>query len=245
MILDALRLRRGDVVAVVGAGGKTTLCYRLAQEARAAGWRVLVTTTTHMGTLAPELTGPVLVEADGAVRERLERVLEQAGRATLLGRRVRDDKLSGVAPELVDALAPLADLTLVEADGARQRSLKTPAPHEPVVPASATLLLVLAALDVVGAPLAEARVHRLELVRVATGRAGDAAVEPGDVAAALRDPRGYPARIRAGLRAGVFLNKAEQPAAWSAAREIAGRLRPPYDFVAAGSAQGGQARLLA
>ena len=48
---------------MVGAGGKTTLVYRLADEARSAGWRVLVTTTTHMGTLPEATTGPVLVEA--------------------------------------------------------------------------------------------------------------------------------------------------------------------------------------
>jgi probable selenium-dependent hydroxylase accessory protein YqeC len=35
---------------VVGAGGKTTLVYRMATEARARGLSVLVTTTTHMGT---------------------------------------------------------------------------------------------------------------------------------------------------------------------------------------------------
>ena len=36
MILRAFGIVRGDVVSVVGAGGKTTLVYRLATEARAA-----------------------------------------------------------------------------------------------------------------------------------------------------------------------------------------------------------------
>ena len=111
---------------------------------------MLVTTTTHMGTLPSEVTGPVFLEADGGVEPGLRRALAAEGRATLLGRRVRADKLEGVAPERVSELARQADLVLVEADGARGRSLKVPAEHEPVVPAATTLLIVVAALDVLG-----------------------------------------------------------------------------------------------
>ncbi|PYQ52399.1 MAG: putative selenium-dependent hydroxylase accessory protein YqeC [Acidobacteria bacterium] len=131
MILAALGIGRGDVVAVAGAGGKTTLIYRLAAEARACGLRVLVTTTTHMGTLDEALTGPVLVEAEGDTAAALEEALAREGRVTLLGRRVRPDKLEGLDARRVDALARIADLVVVEADGARGRSLKVPAPHEP------------------------------------------------------------------------------------------------------------------
>jgi probable selenium-dependent hydroxylase accessory protein YqeC len=149
---------------VVGAGGKTTLVYALAAEARSNGWRVLVTTTTHMGTLAEATTGPVLVEAEAAIEADLARALATEGRVTVLGRRVRPDKIEGLAPERVDALAATADVVLVEADGARGRSLKVPAAHEPVIPSSTTLVIVVAALDALGAPLDAATVHRLDLV---------------------------------------------------------------------------------
>lgn len=36
------------IQAVVGSGGKTTLIHRLAEEYRAQGKKVFVTTTTHM-----------------------------------------------------------------------------------------------------------------------------------------------------------------------------------------------------
>jgi probable selenium-dependent hydroxylase accessory protein YqeC len=245
VIRDVLGVRRGDVIAVAGAGGKTTLCFRLAEEARAAGWSVLVTTTTHMGTLPGAVTGPLLVEADGDTRAGLRTALAECGRATLLGRRVRADKLEGVPPERVDQLAPLADLVVVEADGARQRSLKTPAPHEPVIPASASLLVVLAALDVLARPFAEERVHRLERVLLATRRAEGDPIGEGDVSATLLDPSGYPSRLRAGLRSAVFLNKTESHAEWAAAQRIADALEPAYQIVAAGSAQSGSARRLA
>jgi probable selenium-dependent hydroxylase accessory protein YqeC len=242
-LLQALGLGRGDVVAVAGAGGKTTLVYRLAGEARAAGLRVLVTTTTHMGTLPAETTGPVLMEEDGELETRLGKVMRETGYATVLGRRVRPDKIEGIPGPRADDLVGCADLVLCEADGARGRSLKVPAPHEPVVPRSTTMLLVVAALDVLGRPLDEERIHRLELVAAATGmRIGQTADEDSMVAA-LTHAEGYPARVARGARAAVFLNKAEDPEAWAAAERIAPRLLGPYALVAAGSARGGEVRV--
>jgi probable selenium-dependent hydroxylase accessory protein YqeC len=240
-LLQGLGLGRGDVVALVGAGGKTTLAYRLADEALARGLRVLVTTTTHMGARSEALVGPVLFEADG--EERLRHALATSGRATLLGRRLREDKMEGVSPERVDELAAVADLVVVEADGARGRSLKVPAAHEPVVPSATTLLVALAALDVLGQPLDERRVHRLERVLEATGRAAGEVADEAALAAALAHPSGYPSRVPPGRRAGVFLNKAEDAAAFAVAERSVPRLVPPYSFVAAGSARGGAVRV--
>jgi probable selenium-dependent hydroxylase accessory protein YqeC len=241
--LQCLGVRRGDVVAVVGAGGKTTLVYRLAADARTAGLRVLVTTTTHMGTLPESTTGPLLVEEEGAESSAVASALASEGRATVLGRRIRDDKLEGLAPERVDALCAAADLVLVEADGARGRSLKVPAAHEPVLPRSTTLLVVLAALDVLGEPLTDERIHRLELVVAASGTAVGEAVDEDTVVACLRCARGYVSRLPHGARAAVFLNKVEDADRRAAALRIARRLVPPYCLVAAGSAEGSAGRI--
>jgi probable selenium-dependent hydroxylase accessory protein YqeC len=245
-LLDPLGVGRGDVVAVAGAGGKTTLVYQLAAEAHALGLRVLVTTTTHMGGLAGADIGPVLVEADDPEpRGRaLADALAREGRATLLGRRVREDKLEGIPPERVDALRSVADLVVVEADGARGRSLKVPAAHEPVVPASTTLLVVVAALDVVGKPLTADWVHRLDLVLAATGRAPGDLVDEAVVARALADPGGYLARRPRGARFAVFLNKAEDDAAFERARGIAHGLGSGVGRVVAGSARQGTGRIV-
>jgi probable selenium-dependent hydroxylase accessory protein YqeC len=229
------------VVSVVGAGGKTTLVYRLAAEARAAGFTVLVTTTTHMGTLAEATTGPVLVEAEAAIEDDLGRALATERRATVLGRRVRADKLEGLSPQRVDAIAPRADVTLVEADGARGRSLKMPAGHEPVIPSSTTIVVVVAALDAIGRPLDATIAHRVELVSAAAGVPEGATITPAVMARALTDAASYPSRIGAGMRGGVFLNKADGEVAIAHAREIAAVLRPAYAFVIAGSARSGLA----
>jgi probable selenium-dependent hydroxylase accessory protein YqeC len=246
-LLDPLGVRRGDLVAVAGAGGKTTLVYRLAGEAHARGWSVLVTTTTHMGGLPGADIGPVLVEAeDKEPRGRaLEEALAREGRATLLGRRVRDDKLEGVSPERVDHLRSLADLVVVEADGARGRSLKVPADHEPVVPATTTLLVVVAALDVLGRPLTADWVHRLDLMLAMTGRSPGEIVNEDVVIAALGHPRGYLSRRPPAARSVLFLNKAESDGAFGSAARIAEGVSPLFGRIAAGSGRAGVARLLA
>jgi molybdenum cofactor cytidylyltransferase len=254
-MLSELGIERGDVISVVGAGGKTTLCYRIADAARAAGWTALVTSTTHMGTLAEDVTGRVFVESDGPVDVDLDEALASTRRATLLGRRVREDKLSGVSASRVDELVGRADLLVVEADGARGRSLKAPADHEPVLPSSTRLLLVVAGLDVIGRPLDDTAVHRLAQIRTALAlgssgvRSQDADWGPADltpqaVAQVLSWPQGYPAH-RGSARLVAFLNKEEDPRAEAAAAVIARELVPVYDRVLAGSARSGHVRVLA
>ncbi|MEL6149070.1 MAG: hypothetical protein AAFR56_05560, partial [Chloroflexota bacterium] len=45
----AFNIQRGDVVAFVGAGGKTSAMIALGHELADMGWRVLATTTTKIG----------------------------------------------------------------------------------------------------------------------------------------------------------------------------------------------------
>jgi probable selenium-dependent hydroxylase accessory protein YqeC len=196
-----------------------------------------------MGTLPEAITGPVILEEDGDVGTRLGKIMRETGYATVLGRRVRPDKLEGIPGPRVDELVSRADLVVIESDGARGRSLKVPAPHEPVIPLSTTVLVVVAALDVLGEPLDESRVHRLELVASATGRRAGETIDEDAVVAALRHGEGYPARVGPGVRAAVFLNKVEGAVRGDAAARIGLRLMPPYDAVAAGSARGGEVRV--
>jgi probable selenium-dependent hydroxylase accessory protein YqeC len=142
----------------------------------------------------------------------------------------------------VDALARRADLVLVEADGARGRSLKVPAEHEPVVPASARLLVVVCALDVLGAVLDEERVHRLDRVLDAAGALAGDTVGEDTVVRALGAAGGYPGHAPPSGQSAVFFNKAEDPGRQAAAGRMAAALVPPYAFVVAGSARAGQGR---
>jgi probable selenium-dependent hydroxylase accessory protein YqeC len=169
---DAIGISRGDLVAFVGAGGKTGAILTLVRELSDAGWKVLASTTTkvgdHMGSTMP-LVMAGAGEAAGEDRStelRVGETLRANQRALLVAGETTDHKLSGVSPALLAQLRSrsIADAILVEADGARQRSLKLPDEHEPVVPDGADVMVPVAGLDVLGRVIGESTAHRHRLV---------------------------------------------------------------------------------
>ena len=206
-LAEALSVGAGDVVSLVGAGGKTTVLYALAADLRKRGLSVVMTSTTHMQMPVTATTMPPLVVVSDeenwltTVKARLARY----GSVTVIHKRRRDDKLEGVEPVMVDELRNLADCVVIEADGARNRSLKAPAPHEPVIPDETTLSIILVGLDVLDQRLDEDQVHRLEVVTSLSGRAPGMEVTESVIAAAVI--KGYLPKLPKGSRHAVFLNK--------------------------------------
>ena len=175
----------------------------------------------------------MLVESDGDPTPALQEALAREGRATLLGRRVRPDKLEGISAERVDALRGLADVILVEADGARGRSLKVPAPPRAGDPVlrdrwSSSLRAGCAGQAAGRRQRAPGRA-RARATGVARGRL-DAATMAARPAPSDELSLAHPA----GARAGVFLNKAETDEKPRPGRAVAVKLRPWYGIVAAG-----------
>jgi probable selenium-dependent hydroxylase accessory protein YqeC len=207
-LVDALSVGEGDVVSLVGAGGKTTVLYALATDLRKRGLSVVLTSTTNMQLPVTAATTPPLVVVDDeenwltTVKARLARY----GSVTVIQRRIRDDKLEGVDPVMIDPLRSLADCVVIEADGARGRSLKAPARHEPVIAEETTLTIILVGLDVLDQRLDEDQVHRLEVVTSLSGTAPGMEVTEGVIAAAVI--KGYLPKVPKGSRHTVFLNKA-------------------------------------
>ncbi len=228
-IADGLRVGRGDVVTLVGGGGKTTVMFRLAEELVAAGLTVIATMTTKIfvGQMARAPKSTLLCE-DGGLPPDLETLLSQH-RFVLIGGCVTKDreKVEGVPPEVVDELAArrLADVLIVEADGSRRLPFKAPAEHEPVIPHSTTLLVPLAGLDVLGQPLDGEHVHRPQLVSALTGATAGEPVTPEMIARVLAHLEGGAKGLPAGARLVPFLNKADLGgAAEEGARHIANML---------------------
>jgi molybdenum cofactor cytidylyltransferase len=239
----ALRAGRGDVVALVGGGGKTTAMFRLAGEMQGAGLRVVTTMTTRIFVgqmaLAP---GRLLLHGEATLLAQLAEALAEHGHVLVGGSTiVEEDKVRGVPPEVVDRIAahPAVDAVIVEADGSRGLPLKAPAPHEPVIPPSASIVVPVAGIDALGRPLVEGRVHRPERAAALSGLAPGDAVTAEALAAVLAHPEGGAKGLPPGARLVPFLNKVEDEAALEAAREVARLLleSPVVDEVAIGAAR--------
>ncbi len=177
MLSELLPLQPGMVVALVGAGGKTTTMFRLAAEQAALGARVITTTTTHIYPPEPAQTGALVLSPDRkTLLEDAAAALASHRHITLATGPAAEGKLRGIPPEWVaDLLAlPGVSFVLVEADGAKGRLFKAPAAYEPVIPLKTHLVLLLANAKALGQPLSERIAHRLERVEAVTGlKAGE------------------------------------------------------------------------
>jgi molybdenum cofactor cytidylyltransferase len=160
-------------VSLVGAGGKTTTMFRLADELVSDGWKVLTTTTTMIWS--EERCAPMVLEPNGnRLLDEVRSSLSDHSRVTVAsGFDEVQGKFLGIDPSLMETLIalPEVDVIIVEADGAKGRSLKAPAPYEPVIPPSTSLLVPVAAIDALGQPLDERTVHRPEIVARLSGAA--------------------------------------------------------------------------
>lgn len=226
-LTDALGIRDGDVVAVVGAGGKTSVIGRLAFEAVATRGRAIITSTTRF-TIPPGTSLPVMTVPDLAVmRQSIEVAVRSANGAVVAGAPADDHRYLGLPPEAIGELRCLGGATLivVNADGARMRSLKAPAEHEPVIPPATTLVVAIAGLDVLGEPLDDRRIFRHELVAAIAGVAPGSPVTGSVIARVLASPAGGRKSIPPTARFVALLNKADDAPHRAAARRIAQELR--------------------
>jgi molybdenum cofactor cytidylyltransferase len=222
-LCDALRVSHGDIVSLVGAGGKTTTMYRLSRELCDTGWRVVATTTTMIYPPSREHSPALIIEpVPELALNRVEQALRAGGVVTLAAGQLEfQGKLLGIDPDLLPALGKLADVVIAEADGARGKSLKAPAAHEPVVPGATTILVPLAGIDAVGHALGEETAHRPELVAALTGHARGDIITPSLIASLLVHPDGALKGAPPAARVIPLLNKVEDAQSLASGREIA------------------------
>jgi molybdenum cofactor cytidylyltransferase len=212
-LAEALRLIPGRVVAFTGAGGKSTAIGRLAAEL-ASQQPVIVTTTTHLGLDQTGLARAHLIASDQTSLDPLPGLLRTCRSVLVTGPAAPEEaRWTGLGSAVLEAVCRIAAeagaTLLVEADGARGRSLKAPAAHEPVLPPNADVVVPVAGLDVIGAPLDNEMVHRPERVAALLGLGPGARVGVEHVARLLCHEEGGLKGVPASAEVRVLLNKAE------------------------------------
>jgi len=231
---DAIGLRQGDVLALVGAGGKTTLSLLLGLELLARGEPVACCATAMTLLPAPDPRIRVIyLNQEDAVQATLDALNDgqlpwiagepsverdpapDARAGVVHPIALTEAKVNGAAPPEIDRLhEALPDATfIVEADGARHRWLKAPAGREPQLPATVTILSPVAHLGVIGKPLTEEFVHRPEQVARILGVPIGATLTQDRIAAVLAHPEGGLKGWREGIRAVPVLTLRDSRAA--------------------------------
>lgn len=221
-LIDLLAAREG-LVCTVGAGGKKTTLYRLAEAHLECGTRRVGLTCTVTMALPPArlADAPLVAEPDVLART----VTQAAREARLLAFAQPSPKagrVGGLPTDLVAALHGDSGftLTLIKADGARMRWIKAPADGEPVLPPGPATVLPVVSAKVFDRPLDETVAHRPERVATVTGAEPGAPLRPVHVARLLASSDGA---LRGVGRATVvpIINMVEDAPRLDAARQAA------------------------
>ncbi|KNC95711.1 selenium cofactor biosynthesis protein YqeC [Trabulsiella odontotermitis] len=208
------------VISAVGAGGKTSTLFWLADLFRQAGRRVLITTTTHM--FMPAETCPVMLCRDPT---QLPSACFQHPLAACFSRWLPDPgKVRGFSPQIIDALAARADcdVILVEADGAHGFGIKAPDEHEPCIPQASHCVIAVTGGEMLGQPVGPGNVHRWPVFSRITGAAPEDVLDLPMLFRLINHPLGAFKGVPPGCRRIWLLNQISQNEKFSA---------PPFSAV--------------
>lgn len=247
-LANFLGIKPTHCVSVMGAGGKSTLMNRLADELIVLGRTVVLSSTTNYHRPKSLQADQILLTRDVSQwPEALAALARRWNRLLVLHHDLGSDMLKGVdvaAVRTIHARIPDA-VVIVKTDGARKRWFKAPNQSEPVIPPWSQLCITVVNHHILGQPLTEALVHRPERVAALTGLSLGDPITPQAVSRVLAHPETYAAKTPAGARRVVYISHVQSPADLARAEAIAAHLdRTAADVVVAGDTPSGRFSVL-
>lgn len=214
---------RGNVTCVVGAGGKKSTLYALADRLE----RAVVTATVRIPPFEEQVEDVIVTDRPLEAIDSAE-----AWPIGLVAGREGSDRYLGYDPATVDEfvteLEPETSV-VVKADGARTRWFKAPNDDEPQLPTATDVVVPIASAKIVGERLDEEHVHRPERVTaVADLEPGDR-ISASDVATVVTSDRGGCKDVPDGATVIPLVNMVDTPELEGTAREIATEIHDRRD----------------
>ncbi len=196
-------------IAIVGAGGKTTLMYALAKNLINKGKTVISTTSTKIFPPEKNQSGGLILIEDifSGINDIISQV--QALRHLSVGMKFDpiSGKLLGVSSDQIFLMLSWADHVIIEADGAAGRPVKSPIATEPVIPDFVDLVIPVIGLDSVLSVANSLNVFRLnEFLRI-TGLTQNQIIGVPEIVTLFNAPDGALRNIPAQASISIFLNK--------------------------------------
>ncbi|MCJ7512618.1 MAG: selenium cofactor biosynthesis protein YqeC [Anaerolineales bacterium] len=225
---EALRISPRVSCAFVGAGGKSALMGRVAAEL-AGDMPIVLSTTTRIALHQRQLATNHLILQDKLELATLRPFLEGPGTILLTGRVAPGEpKWLGLDPAILEGVRKMVSqaggVLLIEADGAKGRSLKAPADHEPAIPPFTDLVVVVAGMDAVGQPIRSDSVHRPERVAALLGADESEILTPAAIGLLLASAEGGLQSVPRAAEVRVTLNKVEDDSSEADARQVAAQV---------------------
>ncbi|MBZ9685370.1 putative selenium-dependent hydroxylase accessory protein YqeC [Clostridium estertheticum] len=200
-----MELKKKEIISFVGAGGKTTMMFKLAEELRLNN-KVLVTTTTKIFIPLDNKYDFICTDSESLPRY----MAMQENGIYVLGLGVnKDKKILGLSKSELDKLAPHFDYTLIEADGAKEKQLKAWNEFEPVIYEKTTKTIGIMDIQSLGIIINEDNIHRSEIFCELTGTHEGDTVKLEHLSKLILHPRGlFKSAIGDKI---LYINKVEGP----------------------------------
>ncbi|STO30778.1 molybdopterin-guanine dinucleotide biosynthesis protein A [Fusobacterium necrogenes] len=156
MLVKVFDIKKGDVITITGAGGKTSLMFSLARELSVSG-KVLITTTTKIFLPKPE-EFEVLITANNKIKGLSKNIF-------VYGEKLENNKLYSPSYDKIYNLKKEFDYILIEGDGAKEKKIKAWSDTEPCIPPFSTKTIGVINLDILNLKLEKNNIHRFEIFK--------------------------------------------------------------------------------
>ncbi len=197
-------------MTLVGAGGKTSLMFELAKEFSLSGRKIITTTSTKIFVPTPNQATSVKLTRNQGWLESAASELAESG-DVCIGKSIdtASNKLLGIDDDEVFSASRIADITIVEGDGACGFSVKGTEAWEPRIPHFTDVVIYVLGLDCVGKPANELTVHKLLKFLKVTGLNENDHISPASLAILGTHPDAGRKNVPASSLFYVLLNKSD------------------------------------
>ncbi len=239
---EALGIVRGDTVAFIGAGGKTSLLVGLGYELLDVGWRVLATTTMDFDAEQLQFMKHAMPYSAGTAN--ISAALSEYGFVFVYAH-IADGRVYGPPQHWLQSVLDHvdSDVLLVEADTAGGLPLKVPHPDEPNIPAETSLVVPVVSLAVLDQPLDSEHVYNPQPMIEKFGFQPGSLIRSPWVAQVLRDDNMGLYGIPEKARVIPYVNQTPEEGYWRSRGRLIARLAlrsPRIQAVAIGMVRGAE-----
>ncbi len=225
-ILNVLTVTKGEKISIVGAGGKTTLMFILAEELKRRG-RVLITTTTKIYLpkrsqynclILKDSFGDHIDEENKYILNgnivyvycgNISKTKEPDGEIHVYGSSVNgENKVIGIDEKSISNILNNYDYILIESDGAKEKTLKAWKEDEPVVSNFTSTTIGVLSGEALNLKIHDGNIHRIdEFLKLINRSVGDS-INEEDLLALIFKKEGLFKNSKG--RRILFINKVEE-----------------------------------
>lgn len=161
-LINLFDIKKGDIISIVGTGGKTTLLYQLGKELKSQ-CKVLLTTSTKIIKPSDDSYDYIYTCMEDYISDISDRINRKNGITVLSnGFNNENQKLLGIDDGDLELVINDYDVVVIEADGSRNLPLKGWKKHEPPILLRTNKTIGVLPINIVGEKISRDKIYGYE-----------------------------------------------------------------------------------